>query len=232
MTHDLLLLPALLLYLLQVVDGVIHFVSHLKGLFKGRYADVNRQDYQAVLSIIASKCTDIKGLAQLVNAPYEMLLKRKKAYLEFADKDHPSVCLHDLRSKERSDKLCPEWVAFSKTYFLPPWTRLGEKKRDHIRNRHDKNDTTLYNKAYFDDKPADVHAQMVINAKNKFGEDFHLSFRVWNYELRPFWACVCSRELCMCIHHLRRYLHIVADRSNGQIRSGPPFSSSSPRCPP
>ena len=56
MTHDLLLLPALLLYLLQVVDGVIHFVSHLKGLFKGRYADVNRQDYQAVLSIIASKC--------------------------------------------------------------------------------------------------------------------------------------------------------------------------------
>ena len=34
---------------MQVVDGVIHFVSHLKGLFKGRYADVNRQDYQAVL---------------------------------------------------------------------------------------------------------------------------------------------------------------------------------------
>jgi len=36
--------------------GYSLFVSHLKGLFKGRYADVNRQDYQAVLSIIASKC--------------------------------------------------------------------------------------------------------------------------------------------------------------------------------
>jgi hypothetical protein len=36
--------------------GYSLFVSHLKGLFKGRYADVNRQGYQAVLSIIASKC--------------------------------------------------------------------------------------------------------------------------------------------------------------------------------
>jgi hypothetical protein len=44
---------------------------------------------------------------------------------------------------------------------------------------------------------------MVMDAKKKFGDDFHLSFRVWNYELRPFWACICSRELCMCIHHLR-----------------------------
>jgi hypothetical protein len=55
----------------------------------------------------------------------------------------------------------------------------------------------------FDDKPQDAHAQMLTGAKEKFGEDFHLSFRVRNYELRPFWECVCSRELCMCIHHLR-----------------------------
>jgi hypothetical protein len=53
-------------------------------------------------------------------------------------------------------------------------TRLGEKKPDRIRNRNDRNDKVLYTRAYFDDKPADVHAQMVIDAKDIFGEDFHL----------------------------------------------------------
>ena len=123
-------------FTLEALDGVVHFVSHLKGLFKGRYKNACRQDYQAVLSVISSKCTDIKGLAALLDAPYETLLNRKKAYIAFAqqDGDSPPDCLHDLRSKERSDKLPVEWVVFAKTYFRPPFTREGEKKRDRIRN--------------------------------------------------------------------------------------------------
>jgi hypothetical protein len=29
-----------------------------------------------------------------------------------------------------------------------------------------------------------------------------MSFTYWNYVLRPFWVCECSRDLCLCIHHL------------------------------
>jgi hypothetical protein len=54
----------------EALDGVMHFVSHpsracLKGATRTHAARA------AVLSVVSSKCTDIKGLAELLDVPYE-----------------------------------------------------------------------------------------------------------------------------------------------------------------
>jgi hypothetical protein len=187
-----------------VLDGIAAYSTELRGRYKGRYPNAVRQDLQALLSVVASKCKDLKALAAHVGADYEMLLLRRKVYDDFvaAKGLHPPQCLHDLRSKERSDKTPIEWIEFAKLYFLPPYTRPGEKKRDQIRNRHDPKDKVKYTRHYFDDRPRDVHEQLVKDGTAKWPK-FHLSYRIWNYDLRPFWACKCGRDLCMCYLHLR-----------------------------
>jgi hypothetical protein len=177
-----------------VLDGIAAYSTELRGRYKGRYPNAVRQDLQALLSVVASKCKDLKALAAHVGADYEMLLLRRKVYDDFvaAKGLHPPQCLHDLRSKERSDKTPTEWIEFAKLYFLPPYTRPGEKKRDQIRNRHDPKDKVKYTRHYFDDRPRDVHEQLVKDGTAKWPK-FHLSYRIWNYDLRPFWACKCGR---------------------------------------
>ena len=104
----------------QVLDGIAAYSTELRGRYKGRYPNAVRQDLQALLSVVASKCKDLKALAAHVGADYEMLLLRRKVYDDFvaAKGLHPPQCLHDLRSKERSDKTPIEWIEFAKLYFL------------------------------------------------------------------------------------------------------------------
>ena len=44
---------------------------------------------------------------------------------------------------------------------------------------------------------------LVVEGKKKFGDGFKMSFHYWWEELRPFWARIAGRELCLCVHHLR-----------------------------
>ena len=60
---------------LQVLAGVQQFIKDLKTMFKGRYPNAIRQDPQAVLAVAASKCTDVKGLAELLGTNYQKLLR-------------------------------------------------------------------------------------------------------------------------------------------------------------
>ena len=60
---------------LQVLAGVQQFIKDLKTMFKGRYPNAIRQDLQAVLAVAASKCTDVKGLAELLGTNYQKLLR-------------------------------------------------------------------------------------------------------------------------------------------------------------
>jgi hypothetical protein len=84
---------------LQVLAGVQQFVKDLKTMFKGRYPNAIRQDLQAVLAVAASKCTDVKGLAELLGTNYQKLLRQKKLYSDFVDGNGsaPPMCLHDIR---------------------------------------------------------------------------------------------------------------------------------------
>ena len=112
---------------LQVLEGVKDLLKTLKVMFKGRYPNAVRQDLQAVLSVVASTCTNLKGLAELLDTDYENLLRYKRRYHDFAEGNGqiPPVCLHDSRGKTRKDTTPADWVKHGKSFWLPPYTRPG-----------------------------------------------------------------------------------------------------------
>jgi hypothetical protein len=68
-----------------VLDGIAAYSTELRGRYKGRYPGAVRQDLQALLSVVASKCKNLKALAAHVGAEYEMLLLRRKLYDDFGE---------------------------------------------------------------------------------------------------------------------------------------------------
>jgi hypothetical protein len=71
---------------LQVLAGVQQFIKDLKTMFKGKYPNAIRQDPQAVLAVAASKCTDVKGVAELLGTNYQKQRNEQRSRREITDR--------------------------------------------------------------------------------------------------------------------------------------------------
>jgi hypothetical protein len=90
---------------LEVLAGIQQLIKDLKSMFKGRYPGAIRQDLHAVFAVAASKCTDVKGLVELLN------------FVE-GNSHAPPMCLHGVCAKQRSDTTPAAWVAHGENRYI------------------------------------------------------------------------------------------------------------------
>jgi hypothetical protein len=184
-----------------VSESLKYFFATLRQKYRGRYPNSIRAVQQGVCSAISNRCT--KGQLAVVSkefgVPEDKLVDGQSRFLEWFDGDREKLV--DFRGAVRSDKLPEEWVELAVRVWTEE-TRRSEKTKDSIRHPHNRADKTSYRIHYMEERLSDIHKKVIVEGKKVYGNEFHMS-HIFTAQCKPFWVKDATREVCLCIYHLR-----------------------------
>ena len=184
------------------------FFETLKTKYNGRYPNDIRQAQQIVCSAIASNYPQRKlgQLALATGATTKQLSKAQKRWKDWCD--GTAEIFYDKRGQERSDKLPDEWLELATDVWMD-LTRPSEKAKDSLKHPKKRKDETMYRIRWQECLTSEVHDEIMLRGKERFGEDFH--FSMWYVlKCRPFFVKPAGRDVCLCVYCLRFALQVEA----------------------
>ena len=181
--------------------SLFKFVGSLREATKGRHSNVNRALTQGVCAAVANQVPNgkLKLVADETGFRWHQLKKARDRWKRWCAGEEKELV--ELRGAVRKDKISEEWVDFAVSVWNDH-TRKSERKKDSVRNPHNKADKTLHRIHWLEMTRAEMSQLITKLGKEKCGDEFH--FSSWCVmKVRPFYVKPVGRDVVQCVHCLR-----------------------------